>query len=201
MKVRYYTATSLDGYIADAENSLEWLFQFSGEPEDYADFIANVGALAMGSTTYRWLLNNQVAPPGGEPRPWPYEQPTWVFSSKEQPTIPGASIHFVRGDVRPVYRAMAEAAGGRNLWIVGGGDLAGQFHDHGLLDELMITIASVTLGGGAPLLPRRIVHPPLRLLSARAHGEGFAQLHYEVVRPNEQRDAADGDTHPASPNR
>jgi len=89
----------------------------------------------------------------------------------------------VRGDVRPVHAQMAAAAGGRNVWIVGGGELAGSFHDHGLLDELIVSIASVTLGGGAPLLPRAITTPPLRLVSASTYGDAFAQLRYEVRRP------------------
>ena len=77
---------------------------------------------------------------------------------------------------------MAEAAGGKNVWIVGGGDLAGQFYDLGLLDELFVQIGSVTLGAGKPLLPRKITSPPLRLISVRAIGTGFAELHYEVPR-------------------
>jgi dihydrofolate reductase len=65
---------------------------------------------------------------------------------------------------------------------VGGGDLVGQFHDAGLLDEVFVQVGSVTLGAGRPLLPRRIVSPPLRLLSVRQVGSGFAELHYEVPR-------------------
>jgi dihydrofolate reductase len=75
---------------------------------------------------------------------------------------------------------MVAAADGKNVWIVGGGDLAGQFHDHGLLDEMFVQVGSVTLGAGKPLLPRVITHPPLRLLSVRAIGTGFVELHYEV---------------------
>ena len=78
---------------------------------------------------------------------------------------------------------MVAAAGGKNIWIVGGGELAGQFYDHGLLDELIIQVASVTLGGGAPLLPRAITTPPLRLVSVTSYGEAFAELRYEVPRP------------------
>ena len=80
---------------------------------------------------------------------------------------------------------MVTAAGGKNVWLVGGGELVGQFHDHGLLDELIVTVASVTLGGGAPLLPRAITKPPLRLLSARTYGDAFVQLRYEVPRGRE----------------
>src|SRR5690606_20091804 len=118
---------------------------------------------------------------------WPYEQPTWVFTSRSLPTVPGADVRFVRGDVRPVHREMVEAAGGRNVWIVGGGDLAGQFYDHGLLDELIVQIAPVTLGSGAPLLPRAISTPPLRLVSFASYGETFVEVRYEVPRPG--RDA------------
>jgi dihydrofolate reductase len=77
---------------------------------------------------------------------------------------------------------MVTAAKGKNVWIVGGGELAGQFYDQGLLDEMFVQIGSVTLGAGKPLLPRSITSPPLRLLSVRAVGSGFAELHYEVPR-------------------
>ena len=75
---------------------------------------------------------------------------------------------------------MVRAADGRNIWLVGGGDLVGQFHDQGLLDEVIIGIASVSLGAGAPLLPRRIVTPPLQLLEATAYGADFVMLRYAV---------------------
>jgi dihydrofolate reductase len=75
---------------------------------------------------------------------------------------------------------MVAAAADRNVWIVGGGELAGQFYDDGLLDELLVQVGSVTLGSGKPLLPRAIVTPSLRLISVRAVGSGFAELRYEV---------------------
>ena len=183
MKTQYYTATSLDGFIATTDHSLEWLFPL-GEFADtsYTGFIREVGALAMGSSTYEWMLRHVVSPDAERPRPWPYTQPAWVFSSRELPAIPGADVRFVRGDVRPVHAAMAQAAGARNIWLVGGGDLVGQFHDHGLLDEIIVTVGSVTLGAGKPLLPRAITHPPLRLTLAKAIGPGFAELRYEVPR-------------------
>jgi dihydrofolate reductase len=184
MKTQYYTASSLDGFIADRENSLDWLMQFGAvEGTSYPDFIRDVGAVAMGSTTYEWLLRHEIRPDSDEPKPWPYDLPTWVFTSRSLPAVPGADLRFASGDVRPVHREMAEAAGGKNIWIVGGGELAGQFYDHGLLDELIITVAAVTLGGGVPLLPRAITTPPLRLVSVTRYGEAFAELRYEVPRP------------------
>lgn len=187
MKTQYYTASSLDGFIATEDDSLEWLFTLGDiEETSYPAFIRDVGALAMGSNTYEWMLRHVVGPEADHPQPWPYEQPTWVFSSRTLPPVPGADIRFVSGDVRPVHQDMASAAAGKNLWIVGGGDLVGQFHDHGLLDEIFVQVGSVTLGSGKPLLPRVITQPPLRLLSVRAIGTGFVELHYEVLARQEE---------------
>lgn len=182
-KTQYYTASSLDGFIATEDDSLEWLFAL-GDPEvsSYPAFIADIGALAMGSATYEWLLSHadEVAAQAGSP--WPYTQPTWIFTNRTLPTIAGADIRFARGEVAPVHAEMRAAAGSKNIWVVGGGELVGQFYDAGLLDELIVQVGSVTLRRGKPLLPRRITDPPLRLISAQYAGEGFAELRYEVRR-------------------
>ena len=184
MKTQYYTASSIDGFIADPNDSLDWLFPLGNiEETSYPTFIRDVGAIAMGSTTYEWILRHHVRKDADRPQPWMYTQPTWVFTSRTLPKVPRADIRFVRGDVRPVHEAMVAAAGSKNVWIVGGGDLAGQFYDAGLLDEMFVQIGSVTLGAGKPLLPRTITSPPFRLLSVRAVGTGFAELHYEVPHP------------------
>jgi len=180
MKTQYYTAASLDGFIADSHNSLDWLFQFGEAGDSYPNFIREVGAIAMGATTYEWILTHQIDEGADRPQAWPYEQPAWVFTSRIMPAIEGADIRFVKGDVLPVHQEMMAAAGNKNIWLVGGGDLVGQFYDRGLLDEVIVSIASVTLGSGAPLLPRTIATPPLRLLSAKVYGDAFAQLRYEV---------------------
>ena len=181
MTTQYFTATSLDGFIATEDDSLDWLFPL-GDINDtsYPGFIANVGALAMGSATYEWMLRHatHVAEQAGSA--WPYTQPTWVFSRRQLPTIAGADIRFVQGDVKHVHAEMARAAGSKNIWVVGGGDLAGQFHDAQLLDEVLIQVASVTLGKGKPLFPRRVTNPPWKLLSVRQVGPGFAELRYQL---------------------
>jgi len=181
MKTQYYAAASLDGFIATLDDSLEWLFPLGDVNEtSYPQFIEEVGALAMGSATYEWMLRHLVKAGSASPGAWPYRQPTWVFSHRALPGVPGADIRFVRGDVRPVHDAMRAAAGGKNLWLVGGGELVGRFHDAGLLDELIVQVSSVTLGSGKPLFPRTVTSPPLRLVSVRQFGPGFAELRYEV---------------------
>ncbi|GAB3024310.1 dihydrofolate reductase family protein [Bowmanella dokdonensis] len=181
MKTQYYTASSLDGFIATEDDSLEWLFPLTDLNESsYPEFIAQVGAIAMGSTTYQWILahaDEMVAETGS---PWPYQQPTWVFTTRSLPALKEADIRFVKGDVKIIHQAMQRAAGSKNIWVVGGGDLAGQFYDAGLLNELIVQVGSVTLGKGKPVLPREIVQPPLSLTSVRQMGQGMVELRYDV---------------------
>jgi dihydrofolate reductase len=178
---QYYTATTLDGFIADPEQSLEWLFTRDQDREgllNYGEFIGGVGALAMGSSTYEWIFDHEFAGKDPADWKWPYDLPCWVFTSRELRVVPEAQIHFVSGDVAPVHAEMVAAAGGRNVWIVGGGDLVGQFADAGLLDEVIVYIAPVTLGAGAPLLARPV---ELRLEETGRNGD-FVAARYSVVR-------------------
>jgi dihydrofolate reductase len=109
-----------------------------------------------------------------------------VFSTRKLPIIEGADIRLVQGDVAPVHAEMVKAANGKNVWLAGGGDFAGQFHDHGLLDEIILNVAPVMLGSGTPLLPRQITTPPLKLADVQRHGDTFVILNYEVQRSEER---------------
>jgi dihydrofolate reductase len=185
-KTQYYTATSIDGFIADQHNSLDWLFAV-GEDDSgsnpFADFFAGVGAFAMGATTYEWVMEHDALQE--QPLKWADyygDVPAWVFTHRELPPIPGADLTFVQGDVRPVHEAMTTAAQGKNIWLVGGGELAGAFADAGLLDEIVLGVAPVTLGAGAPLLPRRLTSSRLTLTAMEQRGQ-FAYLTYAVGLP------------------
>jgi hypothetical protein len=115
MKTQYFTASSLDGFIATEDDSLEWLFPL-GDINDtsYPSFISQVGALAMGSSTYEWMLRHSQTVSAQMGTAWPYTQ----------------------------HAEMRTAAGSKNIWIVGGGDLAGQFADAGFLDEIIVQIGT-----------------------------------------------------------
>jgi dihydrofolate reductase len=177
MKTIYFTACSLDGYIADKNNSLEWLFQFEAPKDNYIEnFVDTIGALAMGSHTYEWLLNHLKANPNEK---WYYNFPSFVFTSRKLPAFPGADIRFVNGDVRPVHEKMLREAKGKDLWIVGGGELVGKFYDADLLNELIIQMASTTLGGGAPLFPRQL-KKPFHLESVKQLAPEFVEMRYRV---------------------
>jgi dihydrofolate reductase len=188
-KTQYYTATTIDGFIADEHNSLDWLFEVGDDPADpaggnpFTTIFADVGAFAMGRTTYEWVLDHDKLL--DQPLKWKDyygDVPAWVFSHRELPLIPGADLTFVRGDVRPVHAAMTAAANGKNIWLVGGGELVGGFADAGLLDEIILGVAPVSLGAGAPLLPRRLTSKRLSLRSMEQRGQ-FAYLTYTVGRP------------------
>ncbi len=184
-KTQYYTATTIDGFIADPQNSLQWLFE-SGSPEegagneDFPDFFKQVGAFCMGATTYQWILDHEDLL--NHPEKWSQyygETPCWVFTHRKFPAISSARLKFVSGDIAPVHAEMTATAAGRNIWVVGGGELVGRFADQGKLDELILAVAPVTLGAGAPLLPRVLTSKRLRLESAQKVGQ-FVRSVYSV---------------------
>jgi len=173
-EVQYFTACTIDGYIADEHNSLDWLFEVPHDADDgYWDrWFPSVGGLAMGATTYEWMVERYTMV--DRPEEWHRfygDRPGWVFTHRQLPLIPGVEITLVEGDVARAYEAMAERLSGANLWVVGGGDLVGQFHDAGLLDEIILGMAPVTLGRGAPLLPRRITSKQLAFRQAELIGQ------------------------------
>jgi dihydrofolate reductase len=176
---QYFVAASVDGYIATEDDDLDWLISLdagASTPDTnnpYESFIERVGAMAMGATTYEWILEHDTGP-------WPYRQPCWVFTHRDLPVREGADVRFTHEPVPAAHAAMVEAAAGRNVWVVGGGELVGTFLDHDLLDELILSVTPVLLGGGKPLLPRRRTRP-MRLLDVTPSSNGtFAHLHYSL---------------------
>ncbi|GEP48912.1 dihydrofolate reductase [Microbacterium saccharophilum] len=180
-RITFDTATSLNGWIADEDNSLSWLFAVDGGTTPDAEVLpGNAGVLVEGSTTYEWVLAESDIL--AHPEKWQDfhgDRPTFVFTTRDLPRPEGADIRFVSGPVADALPAIREVAGDTDIWVVGGGDLAGQFLDAGALDEIAVSIAPVLLTGGAPLLPRRLDSDRLRLVSAKAVGQ-FARLVYAV---------------------
>ena len=182
-RVIFRTAATLDGFLADPEDSLDWLFAVPGSETGTAEFDAfldGIGVLVQGSTTYTWVLEHEDLL--AHPEQWPDyygRRPTWVFTSRDVPAVDGADIRMVSGAVADHWDAIARSAGGRDVWLVGGGDLVGQFADAGRLDEIVVDIAPVTLGEGRPLLPRRLESDRLALRDVRRNGP-FAQLVFDV---------------------
>ncbi|MDN7122358.1 dihydrofolate reductase family protein [Nocardioides sp. ChNu-153] len=182
----YNTASSLDGFIATPEHSLEWLLHRDLDPEgpgNHTTFMARVGATLMGASTYTWVARHA----GDDP--WAYDVPTWVLTHRAaelEAARPagwaGADIRFVAADddaaVRALHAEAAAVAGDRDVWVVGGGELAARLADVGLLDEVVVAYAPVVLGAGAPLLPR---HLELALRGVERNAD-FVVTTHDVVR-------------------
>jgi dihydrofolate reductase len=191
-KTVYYCAATLDGYIADADDGIEWLTGYEGSFEgegaepgpmsgggSYETFYDGVGALVSGSTTYEWVLDHVPD------QAWPYKgKPCWVLSSRDLrlPQADGVDVRIAQAEVSEIHDEVLAAAGGRNVWIVGGGTVASQYADAGLLDEVHVTVVPVVLGGGKPLFARRLASGPMQLLGTRVFETGMVELRFEIRR-------------------
>lgn len=184
-RIVYATATSLDGYLADENDSLDWLFAVDGGDDALAElerFVSGVTVMVEGSTTYRWVLEHEALLE--QPEKWQHfygDRKTFVFSSQpDLPLVPGAEIEVLNGPVSTHVETIRKAAGSGDIWVVGGGGLAAAFAECGHLDAIQVSIAPVTLGSGAPLFPAAFDSTRLRLAHAHQTGQ-FIQAEFEVV--------------------
>ncbi|MGH2776964.1 MAG: dihydrofolate reductase family protein [Actinomycetota bacterium] len=183
-KAQYYCACSLDGFIAEADDTLDWLLKYQGsfegegvEPAEgaFERYYEGVGAVVMGSATYEFVLD--------ELSEWPYKnKPAWILTSRDLPVPDGAGVdvRMAAVEVSDLYDDMMASAAERNLWVIGGGKVASQFADKGLLDELLVTVVPVVLGAGKPLFDRRLPGGPIQLTGTRAFDSGMVELRYEI---------------------
>lgn len=180
-RIRFDTATTLDGFIADDHHSLAWLFAVPGSDDAEREIETPDAAIdVMGSHTYEWMLreSDMLA----QPEKWAEffgSTPVFVFTSRILPIPEGADVRFVDSSVAEALPRLREVAGDGDIWVVGGGDLAGQFLDADALDELAVSIAPVTLGAGAPLFPRRLESDRLHLVETRQVGQ-FVRAVYHI---------------------
>ncbi len=179
-RIQYFVAASIDGFIATAKDDLAWLLEFDGfegGKESYETFMAGVGCIVMGGETYAWLMEH-------EPGNWPYPStPCYVFTRHEHTAPPGSYITFVRWPVQEFIDDFTADAGQKNVWVVGGGNLAAQFADAGCLDDIILSVIPVVLGDGKRLLPLEGPTPPLALTASRTLGRGVVELRYNLTSP------------------
>ena len=174
----YYVGSSLDGYIAQDGGGLAWLEKFDsveGLGDSYRAFEKGVGCVVMGGETYEWIREHH-------PGEWSYRVPCWVFSHHEHSAPDGADVVIARGDVAEFADELRRDAGGRDVYIAGGGDLAGQFLAAGLLDRIVVTYVPEVLGGGVPLFGARAL-PAARnfQLVGLVERQGTVELDYRVA--------------------
>ncbi len=170
-KLVLYIATSLDGYIATEDDSLEWLFKTEGEGDNgYSEFYNTVDTILIGRRTYDWIIEQE----NGD---FPYKnKKCYVFSKTESGK--NENVEFINQDVVEFTNKIKRLDGG-NIWLVGGGNLLHSFIKERLVDEFIITIAPTLIGHGIELFKKNDFELELKLRNIRKFNQ-FVELHYEV---------------------
>lgn len=182
-RVTVHMATSLDGFIARKDGSVDWMETsdeytdgVSLDPDYVAEFLASIDCYVMGSRTYETALGFEDKGFG-----WAYgDKPTYVLTHRQLPKR-RESIEFVAVDLaqlineqlRPRYEM---------IWVAGGGEIAGECLRQGLADVVSYSIMPVVIGDGIPFFGNLDKDVPLHLLETKAYKSGMVELRYEVVR-------------------
>jgi dihydrofolate reductase len=172
-KIIVNLATSADGYIARPDGDIEWLTRrppakgFHG----MGKFMRSIDTMLMGRKTYDVGLQMGAK--------FDSKAPTYVFSRQPPPASVPASVEFVAGGIGGFANRLRDRKG-KNIWMMGGGEIIASFLDEGALDEFIISVVPVFIGEGIPLIAPRHRDVPLRLRSVQEFPDGVVQLHYDV---------------------
>ena len=175
--VTLHVVSSLDGFIAKKDNSVSWMDSFGdvyegGVDDNGAEVIPSIDCYVLGSRTYEHAL--QLG--------WSYgDTPTVVMTSRELPST-RESVKFYSGDLKRLVREIL-APQYENIWLVGGAMLGQSFLRLGLVDEIRLMIAPVTLGDGLPLFGDSNTEQKWHLKNVVAYKNGFVELSYRRPQP------------------
>jgi len=170
-KLILYIATSLDGYIATEDDSLEWLFKIEGEGDNgYSEFYNTIDTILIGRRTYDWIMEEEKGK-------FPYKNKECYIFSKSQ-SGKDENVEFINQDVVSFTKKI-KRLGRENIWLVGGGGLVQSFIKERLVDELIITIAPTLIGQGIPLFKNNDFEMELELKNIRKFNQ-LVELHYKV---------------------
>ena len=164
MKIILYIATSLDGFIARKNGSVDWLSEFSNPGEDYGykEFLDSVGVVVLGNTTYKEFKA-------------PYEgKKCFVFSRTDKGKR--ENITYDNTGVKEFVETLSDD---ENIWLVGGADITKEFLKNNLVDEFIVTMIPSMLGEGIPLFGKDYGEHNLKLLDIKSFDTGVVQLHYQ----------------------
>lgn len=175
--VRLFIATSLDGYIAGPKGGIDWLFH--DQDYGYTAFARSVDTVLMGRKSYEASLGF------GE---WPYpDMAAWVFTRRPE-AFDDPRVTFTARPPADVVAGIRKKAG-KDLWLLGGGEIVRAFLEAGLVDEMAVAVHPVVLGRGIPLFPEGTRRTALRLTGSRAYGSGLVMLTYAVGKGKVRRPA------------
>ena len=176
-RVIVHIAASADGYIAGPDGNLEWLTSRPA-PEGFygmGAFMKSIDTTLLGRKTYEVSRRLGAAFDSKKGR-------TFVFSRQAPPADAPAGVEFVNGAIGPILNRLREQPG-KDIWLMGGGDLIATFLDEHAIDEFVISVVPVFIGDGIPLIARRHRHVLLELRSVERFEDGLVQLRYDVPNP------------------
>jgi dihydrofolate reductase len=168
-----HIATSADGYIARPDGDLEWLTSRPAPKGFYGmnAFMKTIDTKVLGRKTYEMSLQLGAN--------FDATERTVVFSRHPQPADTPAGVEFVNGAIGPFVDRLREQPG-KDIWLMGGGEVIAAFLDERAIDEFVISVAPVFIGDGIPLIARRHRHVPLELQSVERFEDGLVQTRYRV---------------------
>ena len=173
-KVIVHLAMSADGYIARPDGDLEWLTSRPAPKGFYGmdAFMKSVDTKVLGRKTYEvsLQLGAKFDSGGG----------TIVFSRHAPPANAPKGVKFVSEPIGPFVSRLREQPG-KDIWLMGGGDIIASFLDERAIDEFVVSVVPVFIGDGIPLIARRHRQAPLELLSSESFDDGLVQLRYRVM--------------------
>ena len=175
-KIIVNIATSADGYVARTDGNLDWLTRrpapkgFYGLPK----FSHSIDAKILGRKTFDMSVKMGAS--------FSADNVHYVFSRRPRPASVAPAVQFVTESIRAFADRLRKQAG-KNIWMMGGGEIIGSFLDEDAIDEFIITVVPTFIGEGIPLIAPRHREVPLRLVSLRRFPDGVVQLHYGVQRP------------------
>ena len=172
-KVIVHIAASADGYIARPDGNLDWLTNRPAPKGFYGmgEFMKTIDTTIMGRKTYDLSLTLGAA--------FDPKQRAYIFSRTAPPTGIPAGVEFVNEPIGPFIKRLREQPG-KDIWMMGGGDLIASFLDANAIDEFVVSVVPVFIGDGIPLVARRHRLTPLTLQSTTPFEDGLVQLHYQV---------------------
>lgn len=172
-KVIYYVTQSLDGYIADQNGSVDWLYGAPNTDYGYEDFYASVDTVLFGSATYETILSF------GDYYPYEDKQ-VFVYSSK--PLVSVSENTTICSEPAAHHVARLKLEEGSDIWLGGGGKLGAALLNAGLVDELRIFVQPILLGQGIRLVEQLDRFIGLDLVNHKVWPGNLVELHYTLIK-------------------
>lgn len=171
-KIVVYIATSMDGFIARKNGSIDWLPTAEGEDYGYKDFLATIDTVLMGNNTYKQILDFDIE--------YPYKDCANYVFTRNEALIKDENTLFIQESPAEFMKKL-KAEEGKDIWLIGGGEIVDIATKEHLADELMLFIMPVIIGDGLPLFLESSSDRKVELISSRSYPTGVVAMHYQFL--------------------